>query len=115
MNFLRRLFFKNSENLSKEDYWKKYAFFELLEELHQAANLLANCHGGDSGEFLSAQEFHTALEDAIEDIEFGNQLDLSRFYHWFAPASVWHDFTGNEGSELGNKIFERVKKWKQEN
>jgi hypothetical protein len=104
---------RTPENLSKIDYWKKYDFFELIADLHQALEFLANYSGGYSNGFLSAEAFYLALEDAIDDIEFGNQTDLNRFYIWFAPASDWDDFTGNEGSDLGDNIFERVKKWKE--
>ena len=97
------------------DYWKKWEFFELLEDLHEAEKLLSNFKGGYSGEFLSAMSFHEALLDAIDEIEGGNQADLTRFYIWFAPTSQWNDFTGTEGIELGNRIFERVNKWKKAN
>lgn len=71
--------------------------------------------GGHSGEFLSAQDFRLALEDAIDDIEFGNKTDLTRFWFWFAPTCAWDDFVGIEGQELGERIFERVDKWKKAN
>lgn len=116
MRFFNNIF-KSSrpENLSKIEYWKKWEFFELIEDLHAAVKILSNYEGGHSGEFLSAQEFHQALEDAIDDIEFGNKTDLTRFWFWFAPTSVWDDFVGEEAVELGNRIFERVDKWKKAN
>lgn len=110
----KRLFNKNRpDGLSKIDYWKKWEFFQLLEDLHKAEKLLANFKSGYSGEFLSAENFHDALLDAIDDIEEGNQMDLTKLYIWFAPTSQWDDFTGKEGMELGNRIFERVNKWKK--
>lgn len=114
MGFLSKIFKSNRpDNLSKIDYWKKWEFFELLEDLHAAEKILAEYKGGYSGEFLSAEEFHEALLDAIDDIEFGNQTDLNRFWLWFAPTCAWDDFVGEEGIELGNRIFERVNKWKK--
>ena len=95
------------------DYWEKWEFVELIEDLHEAEKLLDEYKGGYSGKFLSAEEFHEALVDAIDDIEFGNQTDLTRFYAWFAPTCEWDDFVGKEGEELGNRIFERVSKWKE--
>lgn len=114
MRFLMKLF-KSSrpDNLSKTEYWKKWEFFELLDDLHTAEKMLANYSGGCSGEFLSAEEFHEALIDAIDDIEFGNQTDLTRFWVWFAPTCAWDDFVCDEGIDLGNRIFERVNKWKK--
>ena len=87
----------------------------MLEDLHKAEKLLSNYKGGYSGEFLSAESFREVLLDAIDGIEEGNQTDLTRFYIWFAPTSQWYDFTGAEGMELGNRIFERVNKWKKAN
>lgn len=109
--------FKNnrSDNLSKFDYWKKWEFFELLEDLHVAEKILVKYKGGNSGEFSSAEEFHETLIEAIDDIEYGNQTDLTRIWIWFAPTCAWDDFVGEEGSELGNRIFERVDWWKKAN
>ena len=116
MSFISRLFKSNrADKLSKVDYWKKWEFFELLDDLHKAEKMLSKYEGAYSGEFLSAQEFHEALIDAIDDIEFGNQTDLSRFWIWFAPTKAWDDFVGEEGIELGNRIFERVDRWKKAN
>lgn len=116
MGFFNKIF-KSSrpDNLSKIDYWKKWEFFELLEDLHAAEKILSKYEGGYSGKFLSAQEFHASLVEAIDDIEFGNQTDLSRIWIWFAPTCAWDDFVGEEGIELGNRIFERVNKWKNAN
>ncbi|MGB1247450.1 MAG: hypothetical protein ACPG4Z_01090 [Chitinophagales bacterium] len=116
MKFIKNIFKSSRANsLSKVDYWKKWEFFELLEDLHIAEKILAEYKGGYSGEFLSAEEFHDDLLIAIDDIEFGNQIDLTRFWFWFAPTCAWDDFVGEEGLELGNRIFERVDKWKKAN
>jgi hypothetical protein len=114
MTFLSKLFKRNlPDGLSKIDYWKKWEFFELLDDLHAASELLSEYKGGYSGKFLSAESFYEELVDAIDDIEFGNQTDLTRFWLWFAPTCEWDDFVGQEGLELGNRIFERVDKWKK--
>lgn len=116
MNFISNFFKRiNFNSVSKEDYWRKWEYFELLEDLHKALGLLSEYEGGNSGDFLSAQDFHLALEDAIDDVEFGNNDDLSKFWIWFAPTSVWDDFVGEKGADLGNSIFERVDKWKKAN
>jgi len=114
--FLNKLFGNTKQKrLSKMEYWKKWEFFELLDDLHKAEKLLSNYKGRHSGNFSPAEKFHEALLDAIDDIELGNQTDLTPFYIWFAPTSIWDDFTGTEGNELGNKIFERVNNWKKAN
>ena len=106
MGFLSNLIKGNRpDKLSKVDYWKKWEFFELLDDLHSAEKLLSEYKGGHSGVFLSAQEFHQSLVDAIDDVEFGNQTDLTRFWFWFAPTCEWDDFLGKEGEELGKKFL----------
>ena len=112
-NFINKIFGNKPERLSKIDYWKKWEFFELLDDLHEAEEFLLNFKGSYSGEFLSAESFHEALVDAIDGIEEGNKTDLTKFYIWFAPKSQWDELTGANGMELGNRIFERVNKWKK--
>ena len=108
---LKNLFQNKSNKLTKIEYWKKWDFFDLLKDLHKAEKLLSEYTGGYSGSFLSVEEFHEAFIEAIDDIEFGNQTDLTRFYFWFAPTCQWDDFVGLDGQDLGNKIFERVSNW----
>jgi hypothetical protein len=117
MDFFSRLFKNNKpkDNLSKEEHWKKWEFFELLVDLHDAEEILSKYEGGYSGVFFSAQEFHGALISEIEDLEFGNKPDLTNFWIWFAPTTAWDDFVGKEGVDLGNRIFERVDKWMKGN
>jgi hypothetical protein len=113
-NFISKLFSNNkSKGLTKIEYWEKREFFELIKDLHKAEKLLSNNKGGSSTEFLSADDFYDALIDAIDDIEFGNKIDLTKFYFWFAPTSTWDNFMGNSGLEIGDKIFTRVDKWKK--
>ncbi|WP_258101130.1 hypothetical protein [Marinoscillum pacificum] len=97
--------------MSKVEYWHKWRFFELLDLLHQAEKLLENYKGGYSGEFLSAEEFHGSLLEEIDNIEFGNQHDLTNIAIWFAPTQQWDDFVGEEGLELGNKIYDIANQW----
>lgn len=104
---------KSEVKLSKEEYFKKWEISELLEDLHLASEMLSQREGGYSGEYLSVEEFKLALDEAIDDIEGGNKIDLSFFYYCFAPTCEWDDFTNENGTELGNRIFERVSKWKK--
>ena len=104
---------EKSNELSRIEYWKKWKFPELIEELKRASELLSEYKGGYSGEFLSAEEFYGALINEIKSIEQGNKTDLTRFYFWFAPTCEWDDFVAEEGEGLGNKIFARVSKWYQ--
>lgn len=104
---------KSEIKLSKEDYFKKWEISELLADLHLASEMLSQREGGYSGKYLSVEEFKFALDEAIDDIEGGNKIDLSFFYYCFAPTCEWDDFTDENGIELGNRIFERVSNWKK--
>jgi len=112
---MSRFFKKKTKQLSKVEYWKKWQFFELLDDLHKAEKLLAEFKGGYSNRFDSAQDFHSHLVDFIDDIEYGNQTDLSKLWIWFAPTFDWDDLVGMDGLEIGNRIFERVDNWKKYN
>ncbi len=110
------MFFKKKKNkLTKREYWEKWEFFDLFKDLHEAEKLLSDYSGGYSGDFLSAEEFHAALIDKIDDIEFGNQTDLSKLWTWFAPTCAWDDFVGEKGQVLGDRIFARLDKWQKGN
>ncbi len=99
--------------MSKVEYWKQWQFFELLEKLHEAEQLLWEYKSVYSEEFGLAEIFHENLVDAIDDIEFGNRSDLTRFYHWFSLGQAWGFFTGEAGKELGESIFSIAERWKK--
>ena len=114
-NFINKIVRNKPDNLSKQEYWEKWNYSELMTDLHKAEKMLSEFKGGYSGEFLSAEEFHRALVDKINDIELGNQIDLNDLWIWFAPTCAWDDFVGKDGLDLGNRIFERVNNWKKNN
>jgi hypothetical protein len=112
---ISRFIKKKPKQLSKVEYWKKWGFFELVEDLHKADKILEELKGGYSNRFDSAQDFRSHLVDFIDYIEFGNQMDLSKLWIWFAPTCDWDDLVGITGIEIGNRIFERVDNWKKHN
>jgi len=77
----------------------------LINKLEKAEKLLSEFRGGYSGEFLSAQEFHSAFKNSLEALKKDKLDSLSQFYFWFLPTSTWDDFTNGDGLELGNEIF----------
>lgn len=81
---------------------------KLIRLLDKAENLAGQFSGGYSNQFLSAEEFHQALKDAIEKYKNGDNMQIENFYFWFAPTTSWDDFVGIEGVELGNEIFELI-------
>ena len=84
----------------------------LLKLLDKSEKMVSKYEGGYSGEYLSAQEFHTNLKAAVIDYKNGENNKLDLFYVWFAPTCQWDDFVGSEGENLANEIFEIVSKLK---
>ena len=83
----------------------------LIEELKTAYQLAAQYEGGYSGEFSDAREFAAALKEAITLFESGDDTCVRKLWLWFAPTTAWDDFVGSEGMELGNSIFEKLKRY----
>ena len=84
---------------------------QLIEELKQAYKITCQYEGGYSEEFLDAKEFSTALNQAIKSFEDGDDSCVKDLWLWFAPTTAWDDFVGQEGIDLGNSIFEKLKKY----
>lgn len=97
--------------MNKIDIWKKYELFELFEDLESAQKILAEFSSGYSRKFLSAEEFCKAFEEVVYDLRHQNFPDFNQICLWFAPTSVWDDFVGINGMELGNRIYERANRW----
>ena len=83
----------------------------LIEELKTAYQLVSQCEGGYSGDFLDAREFAVALKEAITLFESGDDTCVKNLWLWFAPTTAWDDFVGSEGMELGNSIFEKLEQY----
>ena len=79
---------------------------QLIELLDEAEQLVGQFSGGYSGEFLSAEEFHVSFKNAIAKLKQGDNSQINSFSSWFAPSSCWDDFTGDDGTDLANKIYE---------
>ena len=76
----------------------------LLNLLHKAGRLASEFQGGYSGQFLSAEEFHTALSESISKLKQGDRTQLDRLHLWFLPTSCWDDFVGKDRQDLANEI-----------
>lgn len=83
---------------------------KLIQLLDKAEKIVSKCSGGYSGNFLSADEFHKELKTAIQDYKGGDKKKLDLLYIWFAPTSAWDDFVGQDGANLGDKIFDLINK-----
>jgi hypothetical protein len=108
-------FSRKSGDLSKEAYWEKWEFFDLIIDLHEAEKAMSLNIGDTSDKFASSEQFRLSLEDLTDDIEGGNQLDLTQLWELFAPVSAWDDFMGNNGQDLGDRIFQRLDHWMKHN
>ena len=83
---------------------------KLIELLDKAGHLAGQFSGGYSGQFLSAEEFHSALIDSITKLKNGDNLQLYKLNIWFLPTSCWDDFVGRDGQDLANQISDLLVK-----
>ena len=80
----------------------------LLKLLDKAEKLSGQFTGGYSNNFLSAQEFNTALADSINKLKDGDYDQLNELSLWFAPTCAWDDFILTDGEDLANEIYPLV-------
>ena len=78
----------------------------LIADLNKAEKILSTRSGGYSGEYLSAEEFHTDLVNRIKKLSDGDESVIEDLWIWFTPTCQWDDFVGNV--ELGERIFQRL-------
>jgi hypothetical protein len=83
---------------------------KLIELLDKAEHLAGQFSGGYSGQFLSAEEFHSALVDSITKLKSGDNSQLDKLNIWFLPTSCWDDFVGRDGQDLANQISDLLVK-----
>ncbi len=89
-------------------YIQRISIIKLIADLEEAEQLASEFRGGYSGDILSAEEFHARLKEAIKLLKTGNHSVLDELWYWFAPTCAWDDFIGQDGLELGNRIFEQL-------
>lgn len=77
---------------------------ELFKLLDKAIQILGQYSGGYSGNFLSAEEFSSALIESVEKFKAGDVSHAKNLYIWFLPTSCWDDFVGSEGNNIANRI-----------
>ena len=83
---------------------------KLIELLNKAEKLVEQFSGGYSGQFLSAEEFHSVLVESIIQFKSSDNSQLNKLNIWFLPTSCWDDFTGREGQDLANEISDLLVK-----
>jgi hypothetical protein len=113
MSFFQKLFGTGNKGLSKTEHWRKWDFFGLLDDLHVAFKSLCELKTESEIKTKEKDDFKIALEDKIDDIEFGNQTDLSEIWNWFSRDGQWETLMGQADKELKEKIFERADRWKK--
>ena len=58
-------------------------YIKLIDLLDKAEKLASELHGGYSGQFLSAEEFHQALFNCINKFKQATKLNLPNFTFGF--------------------------------
>lgn len=89
----------------------RYDKEQLLLLLDEAIKLSAEFSGGYSNEFLSAEDFHTALSDSVEKFKNGDLNQVYKLYLWFLPTSQWDNFIGGDGQDVANEICSILSKY----
>lgn len=94
---------------SKLDYWEKWEFFTLFNELHKAEIFLNDLQNRKSdSDFL---KFKEEFIEELYEIEKDNSPDFTRIWEWFTPTKEWDKFTEQAGEELSKNIFRITDKW----
>ena len=104
--------FKRKDNeitITKTDYWKKWEFFELFDDLKIAENILVEKANSN---FLT-QKFKDEFIEHINEIKGDNVIDFTLVRQWFSPDGEWQNNFGKEYKELQHNIFHRADKWKR--
>ena len=101
--------------MNKIDIWKKYEMLDLFNDLEQAEEILSTLNGGYSSKFNSVEDFSNEFVEELYDLKSQNVPDFEQICMWFAPTSTWDDFVGLKGIELANRIYERAKRWNENN
>ena len=76
--------FKRKDNeitITKTDYWKKWEFFELFDDLKIAENILVEKANSN---FLT-QKFKDEFIEHINEIKGDNVIDFTLVRQWFSP------------------------------
>jgi hypothetical protein len=79
MNLFQKLFGTKGE-LSKIEYWKKWEFFELFDDLHKAEKLL---NSGQFNENNDIDIFKSEFTEELYETTGGNVADFTRMWMWF--------------------------------
>ena len=77
----------------------------LLVLLEEAKELASQYSGGYCSQFLSAEEFYSALSESINLLKQGDEDQLYKLYIWFLPTACWDDFIGTAGIYLGHEVY----------
>ena len=112
MRSIKQLFPKKLHQLSKEDYWKHWEFFELLDDLKLIEALLEKQFGANEFDQTIEGDTHAKLIGAIDDIEFGNKNDLVEIDELFQSGSKLHELLEDKEPEIIGNIQRRVNNWK---
>jgi len=84
---------------------KKNKLTELINLLDKAVIIASKFEGGYSDHFLSAQEFHSALRESINQLKNGHFEEIEKLYLWFSPSYDWDDFISDDDHKIAYEIF----------
>lgn len=98
---LVRLLIQDRKKESQDYLTIRSRLFDLLDK---AEKLASDFSGGYSSMFDSAEDFHQALQTAIQKLKDGDNSQLTIIHFWFGPTGAWDTFVGINGQDLANEI-----------
>jgi len=109
----------NAQDLPKHKIgkWPESVFQKIVTGQYNLVDDLKKANGelkkDDVLNLKEKKNFQSDLEDKIDDIEFGNQTDLTEIWNWFSSHGQWTATMGQMNEELRERIFERADRWKK--
>jgi hypothetical protein len=108
-----KLFSRSPQPFSKNDYWKHWEFFELLDDLKIIESTFHKLYGKDEFDQSVEGDTHAKLIGAIDDIEFGNRNDLFEIDELFQAESELLGILQDQNTDEIANVRRRVNNWKE--
>jgi hypothetical protein len=111
-NIFKSLFSKKTKGFTKNDHWRYWGFFELLDDLKIIETTLEDLYGEEDFDQKIEGDIHAKLIGAIEAIEFENRNDLYELDELFNSDSKLIEVLKGKNAEEVISIRRRIDFWK---
>ncbi len=97
---------------TKQEYWTKWEFNELIEDIEEAHHQISKIN--PEGSNLHLRYFIEGLEQELFEVTHDNAPDFCNIWHWFRPSGEWSQWMNNSNEALRERIYFRSNRWKNE-